>query len=232
MPSRDHSPMRTRTQPDLETALALPQVRVLDHPLMRDLVTRLRDTGSDRHRFGESAEEITRFLLWDALADTSTTMTEISTYVAGTITAPRLAERVAVVAILRAGLGMAGPVQTLLPETPVYQIGVRRDEASLEPVVYATNLPESLAGVSRVFLLDPMLATGGSACVSLELLRQRFTGPVYFLGLIGAPLGVVRLVQADPAVRIHLAALDGRLNERGYIVPGLGDAGDRMFGTG
>ena len=126
---------------------------------------------------------------------------------------------------------MVPPARALLPNIRVYQIGVKRDERTLEPNVYYSNLPESYDGTGHLLILDPMLATGGSACLALREARKRFAGTLTFIGLLGAPFGVARLLQADPGVRIVLAALDERLDDRGYILPGLGDAGDRLFGT-
>ncbi|HEX3723126.1 MAG TPA: uracil phosphoribosyltransferase, partial [Nitrolancea sp.] len=143
----------------------------------------------------------------------------------------RLRRQPALLAIMRAGLGMVPPVRALLPNISVYQIGIKRNERTLEPNVYYSNLPESYDGIGHLLILDPMLATGGSACLALHEARKHFAGEVTFLGLLGAPFGVERLLRADPHARIVLAALDERLDDRGYILPGLGDAGDRLFGT-
>ena len=131
----------------------------------------------------------------------------------------------------RAGWGRAPAVTALIPGTPIYHVGVRRDEATLQPSVYATNLPARADAIRHLLILDPMLATGGSALAALRRARAVFAGPVTFIGIIGAPLGAMRLGHHDRAVTIHLAALDDGLDSRGYIVPGLGDAGDRAFGA-
>ena len=138
---------------------------------------------------------------------------------------------IAALVLLRAGLSMAPAVTALIPGTPIYHVGVRRDEATLQPSVYATNLPARADAIRHLLILDPMLATGGSALAALRRARAVFAGPVTFIGIIGAPLGAMRLGHHDRAVTIHLAALDDGLDSRGYIVPGLGDAGDRAFGA-
>jgi uracil phosphoribosyltransferase len=142
-----------------------------------------------------------------------------------------LAERVAGVSILRAGLAFAAPFRALYPDAPLHQLGVRRDEVSLRADVYADNLPTTPDWADRVLVLDPMLATGGSACVAIEHVRRTHAGRIDVLALLAAPLGVERVLGYDASCRILTTALDERLDERGYIVPGLGDAGDRLFGT-
>jgi uracil phosphoribosyltransferase len=141
------------------------------------------------------------------------------------------AERVAGVAILRAGLVFARPFRALFPAAPLHQLGVRRDEASLRADVYTDNLPQQLNSAERVLVLDPMLATGGSICVAIERIRRTHAGRIDVLTLLAAPLGVERVMAHDPTCRVIIAALDEQLDERGYILPGLGDAGDRLFGT-
>src|SRR5262245_47503080 len=141
-----------------------------------------------------------------------------------------LSERVGLVPILRAGLGMADPILELLPTATVWHLGLYRDHDTLLPVTYYNKLPAELP-VELVLVLDPMLATGGSAIAVLDVLKQRGIKRLKFLGLIAAPEGVRALLQAHPEVSIHVGAVDSHLNDKGYIVPGLGDAGDRQFGT-
>ncbi len=230
--SRQPTPMRGRTQPTLDEVAGLPQLTVLDHPVAASLVTLLRDIRTPGSIFARTVEELTRFLLHQALADAPTRLVEVPGHSGQLIVAPQLESSIAAIAILRAGLGMVEPVRHLAPGAAIYQVGIKRNEETLQPLYYYSNLPSSFAGIDHVLLLDPMLATGGSASAALGILRQSYAGPVSFLGIIGAPLGVRRLVDADETIRIYLAALDQGLDERGYIIPGLGDAGDRIFGTG
>lgn len=225
------APMRGRSQPARAEIAQHPRLTVLEHPLLATQVTLLRDIRTPAPEFTRAIEEVTRFLLWAALADTATAPMPVPGHSGTPVPGHRLAERVAALAILRAGLGMLEPIRNLLPSAPLYQIGVRRDEATLQPTVYYTNLPESYAEIDHLLLLDPMLATGGSLRAALEIVREGYHGRVSALGIIGAPLGVQTMLDADPEVRIFLAALDDHLNDRGFIIPGLGDAGDRIFGT-
>jgi uracil phosphoribosyltransferase len=199
------------------------------HPLVRHKLTLLRQSETGVRRFQELVWEITTLLAYEALADLAV--------VEKTVTSPlaeaagyALAEQVALVPVLRAGLGMVDPIWTLLPEAQVGHIGLYRDEETLEPVEYYCKLPPA-GQVDVCILLDPMLATGGSAVAACNILKRHGLRHIKYLGLIAAPQGIERLHDVHPGVDIHIAAADCCLNDRGYIVPGLGDAGDRLFGT-
>jgi uracil phosphoribosyltransferase len=199
------------------------------HPLVRHKVTVLRQTDTGVRRFREVVWELVGLLAYEALADLALVEKEITTPLAPTMGVV-LAERIALVPILRAGLGMVDPIWNLLPEAQVGHIGLYRDEETLEPVEYYSKLPPA-SQVDVCLLLDPMLATGGSAVAACNILKRSGIERIKYLGLIAAPEGIARLHEAHPDVHIHLAAADCCLNDRGYIVPGLGDAGDRLFGT-
>jgi uracil phosphoribosyltransferase len=224
------TPMRGREQPTREAVLHLPQLHLLNHPVAASLVTSLRDVRTPSREFARAIDALTRFLLWRALEEIETVMVEVPGH-AGPVTGPQLAGGIAGVAVLRAGLSMTEPLRQMIPGAPGYLVGVRRDEATLEPSVYYTNLPLSFDGVEHVLLLDPMLATGGSTIAALRIIRSAYAGPLSCLAMLGAPVGIQRLIDTDPSVRVYLAALDERLDDHGYILPGLGDAGDRLFDT-
>ncbi|MBK6768162.1 MAG: uracil phosphoribosyltransferase [Ardenticatenales bacterium] len=210
---------------------------VSQHPLVRALVTQLRDATTPPAAFRGLVERLTALLLHDALADVATVGVRVATPLAQ-VDGTALAAPIVLVPILRAGLGMADGALGLLPDAEVRHLGLYRDEATLRPVVYYDRASgRSLAGAT-VIVLDPMLATAGSAIAAIDLLMERSKATdVRFVGLIGAPEGVAALQAAHPTVPIHLAALDARLTggddpwPAGYIVPGLGDAGDRQFAT-
>ncbi|BAM03998.1 uracil phosphoribosyltransferase [Phycisphaera mikurensis NBRC 102666] len=202
---------------------------VLDHPLVGVLVTELRDERTPVERFREVVEQLGRLLAYEALREVRVREKAVRTPVAGA-TGTRLAASPTVVCILRAGAGLTPGVLSLIPGARMGHLGMARDEATLEPRTYYDKLPPDVAD-GPVLLCDPMLATGGSAVAAVELLAGRGCRDVTFLGVIAAPEGVKRLTEAHPEVPLVLAALDERLDGRGYIVPGLGDAGDRIFGT-
>ena len=199
------------------------------HPLVRHKLTVLRETGTGVRRFRELLWEISVLLGYEALADLRLAEIEVTTPLQRAA-GHALADRVALVAVLRAGLGMVDPIWNLLPEAQIGHIGLYRDEETLEPVEYYSKLPPA-SQVDICLLLDPMLATGGSAVAACNILKRSGIERIKYLGLIAAPEGIARLHEAHPDVHIHLAAADCCLNDRGYIVPGLGDAGDRLFGT-
>ena len=204
-------------------------VTVLDHPLVGVLVSELRDRDTPVERFRDVVEQIGRLLAYEALRGVAVRERAVVTPVAET-TGTRLAAAPTVVCILRAGAGLTPGVLSLIPGARMGHLGMFRDEDSLKPVSYYDKLPPDAAD-GPVLLCDPMLATGGSAVAAVELLRARGCRDVTFLGVIAAPEGVERLTSRFPDVPLVLAALDEKLNEHGYIVPGLGDAGDRIFGT-
>ncbi|HEU5012317.1 MAG TPA: uracil phosphoribosyltransferase [Roseiflexaceae bacterium] len=206
------------------------RVHVSRHPLVQHKLTLLRRTATEPKKFRELVREITQFLVYEATQELELTDCEIETPLA-TITGKRIGVNIGLFPILRAGLGMVEPILELIPTVRVWHLGLYRDHATLEPVTYYNKLPLQV-DVDVCYILDPMLATGGSAVAAVDILKQWGATRIAFLGLIAAPEGVQALSSAHPDVPIYLAALDSHLNEKGYIVPGLGDAGDRQFGTG
>ncbi len=205
-------------------------VTIVDHPLVQHKLSVLRDQRTTVRDFRALCTEISALMAYEAMRDLPLEEVTVATPVA-VATARRLAgKKLAVVAILRAGLIMADGILGLVPSARVGHVGLYRDEATLRPVQYFVKLPSDVAE-RDVFLLDPMLATGGSAVAALTLLKERGVPHVRLLCIIGAPEGVRAVQAAHPDVEIILAALDERLDERGFILPGLGDAGDRIYGT-
>ncbi len=180
--------------------------------------------------FRELLREMAVLIAYEAMADLKTEEMTVTTPI-GEAPGHRLQERVGLVPILRAGLGMVEGIWNLMPNTEVWHIGLFRDEKTLEPVEYYNRLPVSPT-VDVCLVLDPMLATGGSAVAAVDILKRWGASRIKFAGVIAAPEGVQRMTETHPDVPLHLGAVDERLNEVGYIVPGLGDAGDRLFGTG
>ncbi len=197
---------------------------------MREKLTRLRDETTPPKIFRELVAEIATLLLYEATADLPTDDREVKTPLAPYMGA-RLKDKVGLIPVLRAGIGMVEAALELMPEAQVWHIGLFRDERTLRPIEYYNKLPSS-ATVQVCLVLDPMLATGGSATATIDVLKKWGAKRIKYVGIIAAPEGVRALVSAHPDVPIHVAALDERLNDKGYIVPGLGDAGDRQFGTG
>lgn len=200
------------------------------HPLVAHKLSRLRDKNTEPKKFREIVREISALLAYEATADLSTTPRELETPLEK-MTGEELKEKVGLVPILRAGLGMVEGVWGLMPSAEVWHIGLYRDEHTLRPVQYYNKLPLEPT-VSVCLILDPMLATGGSATATTDVLKRWGVKKIKFVGLIGAPEGIKLMQEKHPDVDIYLAAIDDHLNERAYIVPGLGDAGDRQFGTG
>jgi uracil phosphoribosyltransferase len=203
--------------------------RVSDHPLIQHKLQLLRSRASEPKKFRELVRELGTLLAYEATADLTLEPVAIETPLAA-VEGRRLGERVGLVPILRAGLGMVEGVWEVLPMAEVWHIGLYRDEQTLRPVEYYNKLPVQPT-VDVCLVLDPMLATGGSAVATVDVLKRWGARRIKFVGIIAAPEGVERLSRAHPDVAIHVAAVDSHLNERGYIVPGLGDAGDRQFGT-
>jgi uracil phosphoribosyltransferase len=202
---------------------------VIEHPIVADKVRQLRDERTTNADFLRLAGEISRFVAYEAFRGTSLSATTVDTPVTKGAPAQRIDTEYLIVPILRAGLGMSPAIQEVLPLHRVCLVGLRRNEHTLQPDVYLDGLPESLEGV-HVVICDPMLATGGSLDRVLEMMRERGAGEITVLCLIAARPGVDFVAQRHPAVRIVAAALDEELNDVGYITPGLGDAGDRLFG--
>ena len=205
-------------------------VHASTHPLVAHKLSRLRDKRTEPKKFGELVREIAALLVYEATADLAVTSRELETPLAK-ITGAELQEKIGLVPILRAGLGMVEGIWGLMPSAEVWHIGLYRDEHTLRPVEYYNKLPLEPT-VSVCLILDPMLATGGSATATADVLKRWGVKKIKFVGLIGAPEGVAAMQKAHPDIPLYLAAIDDHLNERGYIVPGLGDAGDRQFGTG
>jgi len=200
------------------------------HPLVLHKLSRLRDVKTEPKKFRELVREIAALMVYEATADLAVTPREVQTPLAIT-TGHELQQKIGLVPILRAGLGMVEGIWELMPSAEVWHIGLYRDEKTLRPVEYYNKLPLEPT-VSVCLILDPMLATGGSATATVEVLKRWGVKRIKFVGLIGAPEGIARMQKEHPDVPIYLAAIDDHLNEKGYIVPGLGDAGDRQFGTG
>lgn len=205
------------------------EVHVVDHPLLARAVTVLRAATTDRAAFREALEDATWALAYEALRDIPVREVDVETPLE-TTKGLQLARPVMVVAILRAGLGMVDGFLRLVPDASVAHIGMRRNEETLQPEGYYESLPTGIAE-STVFVVDPMLATGGSAIAALGRLRKAGAQDLRLVCLVAAPEGVKAVHAAEPDVPIIAASLDRQLDERGYIRPGLGDAGDRIFGT-
>ena len=204
-------------------------IAVSTHPLVAHKVTRLRDPRTKPKEFRELVNEITTLLLYEATADLPVRSVPVETPLA-TTSGAELESRIGLIPILRAGLGMVPAASALLPHAEVWHLGIYREEATRTPVEYYNKLPQDL-NIDVAIVLDPMLATGGSAVAAIDVLKLRNLRSVRFVGLIAAPEGTEALQGAHPDVSIHVAALDSHLNDQAYIVPGLGDAGDRQFGT-
>lgn len=208
----------------------MPNVFISEHPLVAHKLTKLRDVNTSPKKFRELVREISALMTYEATADLTISPLDIDTPMGGT-TGSELKDKIGLVPILRAGLGMVEGVWGLMPNAEVWHIGLYRDEQTLQPVEYYNKLP--IAPTVKVCLiLDPMLATGGSAVATVNVLKRWGVERIKFVGLLGAPEGVENMQKHHPEVPIYLASLDSHLNDIGYIVPGLGDAGDRQFGTG
>ena len=204
-------------------------VFISSHPLVAHKLAKLRAVDTEPKKFRELVREIAGLLAYEATADLLTEEVEVRTPLAiakGQV----LREKIGLVPILRAGLGMVEGFWELMPSAEVWHIGIYRDEHTLKPIEYYNKLPTEPT-VSVCLILDPMLATGGSATATVEVLKRWGVKKIKFVGVIGAPEGIAAMTAAYPEVPIYLAAVDERLNSSGYILPGLGDAGDRQFGT-
>ena len=206
-----------------------PQVTVFDHPLIQHKLSYLRDRETSHRPFRALMYQMAGLMVYEATRTLPTKAVEVATPLEAT-TGRRLAARVTVVPVLRAGLGMAEGVLEMMPEARVGHLGLARDEETLQPVTYLKKLPRDV-NAGPCVLVDPMLATGGSALAALRILRDAGVRDLRMLSIVAAPEGITRLHAEFPDVPIYAAAIDRRLNERGYILPGLGDAGDRLYGT-
>jgi len=206
------------------------QVHISNHPLVKHKLTKLRDQETKPKKFRELIREIAILLAYEATADLSLDPAQVITPM-GQADGFRLQEKIGLVPILRSGLGMVEGIWEMMPSSEVWHIGLYRDEDTLQPVEYYNKLPV-IPTVQVCLVLDPMLATGGSAVATADILKKWGAHRIKFVGILAAPEGVATLHGAHPDIPIHLAAVDEKLNDIGYIVPGLGDAGDRQFGTG
>ena len=206
-------------------------VIVFDHPLIRHKIALLRDEKTSMKEFRELVEEITTLMTYESLKEGVPT-TEIEVKTPLEVCKQRVVtdNSIVIVPILRAGLGMVNGVHVLFPSARVGHIGMFRNEETLQPETYYCKLPQGIEN-KLVLVIDPMLATGGSACDAIALLKSRGCKNIKFMAIIGAPEGVSRVAEEHPDVKIYVSTLDRQLNEHGYILPGLGDAGDRLFGT-
>jgi uracil phosphoribosyltransferase len=243
MPSNAPRPTAYRPKPDVRRPEAftrqgfgfnLPGVTatnviLIDHPVVQTKLTELRDYTADHRKFRALLDEIGSLMVYEVTRDWPTTPKPVQTPLERT-TGRVLARRVTLVPILRAGLGMADGVLRLLPDARLGHLGVYRDEKTLEPVSYYQKLPPDIAS-TEVLLIDPMLATGGSASAAVMFLKRAGVRSIRFVCLVAAPEGIATLHRQHPEVPIFCAAVDRQLNDKGYILPGLGDAGDRLFGT-
>jgi uracil phosphoribosyltransferase len=200
------------------------------HPLVKHKLSLMRRLDTEPKKFRELIREVAMLLCYEATADLSTSEIEVQTPM-GTATGQDLSEKIGLIPILRAGLGMVDGIWEMMPGAEVWHIGLYRDEETLKPVSYYNKLP-TFPTVQVCLVLDPMLATGGSAIATVDILKKWGAKRIKFVGLLAAPEGIAALQTAHPDVPIHIAQIDSHLNDIGFIVPGLGDAGDRQFGTG
>ena len=205
-------------------------VFVFDHPLIKHKIAILRDKKTGMKEFRELIEEITTIMTYESTRDIKLEKVTVETPLEKTEQYKVPEESVAIVPILRAGLGMVNGVHKVFPTARVGHIGMYRNEETLQPCEYYCKLPEGI-DKKTVFPVDPMLATGGSACDALDALKKRGCKNIKFMAIIGVPEGVEKVAKAHPDVQIYVSTMDRQLNENGYILPGLGDAGDRLFGT-
>ncbi len=208
---------------------AHPHLVVFDHPLIQHKMAYLRDVATSHRPFRALLYQIAGLMVFEVTRSFPTSIAEVQTPLER-IEARRITAKITVVPVLRAGLCMAEGILEMMPEARVGHLGLSRDEQTLRPVVYLRKLPRDL-DAGPVVLVDPMLATGGSAIQAITILKEAGARDLRMICLVAAPEGVSNLATAHPDVRIYAAALDRQLNERGYILPGLGDAGDRMYGT-
>jgi len=205
-------------------------VQVCDHPLIQQLFTRVRDYQTPSSEFRARARQMSHYLVYEAMRTLSTRPVGVETPL-GPAKGIVLSDYVILAPVLRAGLILSEAAQDLFPNARVYHVGLKRDEATLQAMTYYSKLPDALPAESRVFVLDPMLATGGSADAAISLFTDLGVRDIHLVCIVAAPEGIKRVHARHPEVQITTAAIDDHLNEHGYIVPGLGDAGDRIFGT-
>lgn len=202
---------------------------VLNHPLIDHKMTKIRDKNTGTKEFREAVSEVGGLITYEITRDFTTVKKTIETPMCQ-MEAFELEKQVVIVPILRAGLGMVEGIHNIIPTAKIGHVGLYRDEKTLEPKVYYSKFPDIIKD-SIVLVVDPMLATGGSAAKAIEIVKQTGAKDIRYVGLVGVPEGVKRIHKEHPDVAIYLAAMDSHLNEDSYIVPGLGDCGDRLFGT-
>lgn len=206
------------------------KVTEIKHPLILHKLSMIRDKNTGSKNFRELVEEVSMLMAYEATRDLQTKEVEIETPICKTKCSVLAGKKVAIVPILRAGLGMVNGIINLIPAAKIGHIGLYRDEKTLKPVEYFCKLPQDIAQ-RDVIVVDPMLATGGSAADAITLLKKRGASKIRLMCLIASPEGINTVKEIHPDVDIYIASIDEKLNEHGYIVPGLGDAGDRLFGT-
>ena len=205
-------------------------VYIMDHPLIQHKISMLRNKNTGTNEFRKLVEEIGILMGYEALRDLPVEDVEVETPIETCMTPMISGKKLAIVPVLRAGLGMVNSILTFVPSAKVGHVGLYRDPETLKPVEYYCKLPEDCAS-REVFVVDPMLATGGSSIAAIQMLKDKGVKNIRFMCIIAAPEGLKAMQEAHPDVDIYVGALDEKLNEHGYIVPGLGDAGDRIFGT-
>jgi len=208
----------------------MPKIHVFDHPLIQHKLTYIRDIKTGTKEFRELVDEVATLMAYEITRELPLQEVEVQTPVCKAQSNVLAGKKLGIVPILRAGIGMVDGILKLIPAARVGHIGLYRDPVTLQPIEYYVKLPSDVA-VREFILVDPMLATGGSAIAAVESLKTRGAVNIKFMCLIAAPEGVKALTEAHPDVDIYIAAMDEKLDEKGYIVPGLGDAGDRLFGT-
>jgi len=226
---RGEFPMRGKAQPARDAVLALPGLHISTHPVVQSKLSALRDKRTLPPEFYRLVRELGTLLAYEATAALRVESVAIETPLEP-MAGSRLAGGVGVVPVLRAGLGLADGFRQVLPDAQVWHLGLRRDERTLEPIEYYNQLARAV-NLQVCFAVDPMLATGGSAIDACNVLKRYRVPHLTYVGVIAAPYGIAKLHEAHPDVPIYVAAVDERLDERGFICPGLGDAGDRQFGT-
>ena len=205
-------------------------VHILDHPLIRHKLAIIRDKNTNTKQFREIISELATLMAYESFKDVPTQEIEVETPLEKVMQTVVKENSIAIVPILRAGLGMVDGILSLFPAAKVGHIGLYRNEETLEPVVYYCKLPVGIENKMTI-VVDPMLATGGSACDAIDLLKKTGCKNIKLMSILGAPEGVSKVAETHPDVNIYVSTLDRQLNENGYILPGLGDAGDRLFGT-
>lgn len=222
--------MDLSTESRAEMGLNMAKVVIMDHPLIQHKIGYIRRKQTGTKDFRQTISEIAMLICYEATRDLKLTEIQIETPICETTVMALRGKKMAIVPILRAGLGMVDGVLELIPAAKVGHIGLYRDPETLEPVEYYCKLPADCAE-REVFVVDPMLATGGSSVAAIQMLKDKGCKNIHFMCIIAAPEGVERMKQVHPDVDMYIGALDEKLNNHGYIVPGLGDAGDRIFGT-